>query len=117
MRGFWRRLFHALTKTFGFSPARLPGSGLLSGQTSLGTVTGLVTDTRKASVPNANVDLTALGTNGTLSTETKDGDLPAGTQEITGQNQPNPDKNQPKPTKTQPNPAPARPSYNKEIPQ
>lgn len=47
-------------------------AGLLSGQTSRGTVTGLVTDTQKASVANAKVELTALGTNVTRSTETNE---------------------------------------------
>jgi outer membrane receptor protein involved in Fe transport len=44
-------------------------AGTLAGQTSRGTVTGLVTDTSKAAVPSATAELTALATNTTRTTE------------------------------------------------
>src|SRR5712691_7884008 len=45
-------------------------AGTLAGQTSRGTVTGLVADSSKAAVPSATVELTGLATNSTRTTET-----------------------------------------------
>src|SRR5437868_12918124 len=45
------------------------------GQTSRGTVTGLVTDPQKAAIPNAKVDLTGTATNVTRSTRTNEAGL------------------------------------------
>src|SRR5687768_1195174 len=45
------------------------------GQTSRGTVTGLVTDSQKASVSAATVDLTNLSTNVSRSTQTNESGL------------------------------------------
>ena len=45
------------------------------GQTSRGTVTGLVTDTQKASIANASVDLTNSSTRVRRSTETNESGL------------------------------------------
>src|SRR5438132_838989 len=50
-------------------------AGISFAQTSRGTVTGLVRDPQKASVPNARVDLTGVGTNVTRSTQTNDSGL------------------------------------------
>jgi hypothetical protein len=46
-----------------------------AGQTSRGTVTGLVTDAQKAVVPNATVELTNIGANITRSTRTNEAGL------------------------------------------
>jgi outer membrane receptor protein involved in Fe transport len=48
---------------------------LVVGQTSRGTVTGLVSDAQQSAVPNANVELTSLSTNTTRSTTTNEAGL------------------------------------------
>jgi hypothetical protein len=50
-------------------------NGISIAQTSRGTVTGLVSDVQKATVPNAKVDLTGTGTNVTRTTQTNEAGL------------------------------------------
>ena len=50
-------------------------AAIVIGQTSRGTVTGLVTDSQKAAIPDASVDLTSSSTNVTRSTQTNESGL------------------------------------------
>jgi hypothetical protein len=58
-----------------FSGVALIFATVAVAQTSRGTVTGLVTDSQKAAVPNASVDLTSTSTNVTRSTQTNESGL------------------------------------------
>src|SRR5688572_12403091 len=49
--------------------------GSLCGQTSRGTVSGMVTDTQKSAVPGATVELTGLDTNVTRTTQANEDGL------------------------------------------
>jgi hypothetical protein len=63
--------FSAVTSRFSvLAASALLLCGTLSAQTSRGAVTGLVTDSQNAAVPNAAVELTGLATNTTRTTQT-----------------------------------------------